>query len=173
MADAGHVLDLALFVAGYPRATSVAASATRLFPSKRASSLPHTEAVAYDVEDLAAAHIRFADDSFMTLEAAWGWDAPEPSYSFEMIGDRAGIMFDPLRVIREVDGRPVDVTPPDLADTDWDASVRRELAAIVHSLQAGTAPIVSLDNALSVQAIIDACYDSVAAGHEVEVKGIG
>src|SRR5262245_16296983 len=87
MADAGHVLDLALFVTGYSRPTTVSASSTRVFPRKRASAMPSDEAAAYDVEDLGTAHIRFEDGSWMTLEVAWAWDAPEPSYSFELIGE--------------------------------------------------------------------------------------
>jgi predicted dehydrogenase len=173
MADAGHVLDLALFVAGYPRPTTVSASATRLFPGKRASVVSQSEASAYDVEDLASGHIRFADGSWMTLEVSWVRDALEPSYSFEMVGDRATICFDPLRVMREVDDVVVDITPSDIADNDWDASVKREVEAVVRSLDDGTAPIVALDDALVVQAIIDACYRSIRAGTEVDVGTIG
>ena len=93
------------------------------------------EAAAYDVEDLASAHVRFTDGSWMTLEVAWGWDAPEPSYSFEMMGECAGIRHDPLRVVREVGDEPVDVTPAGVADTDWDTSVRHEIEAVVRSLR--------------------------------------
>ena len=173
MADAGHVLDLALWTAGYPAPTTVSASSTRVFPRKRASAVPVEEAAAYDVEDLASAHIRFADGSWMTLEVAWGWDAPEPSYSFEMIGERAGIRHDPLRVVREVGDEPVDVTPAGVADTDWDASVRHEIEAVVRSLVDGTAPIVRLEEALTVQAIVDACYRSAETGRQVDVQPIG
>jgi predicted dehydrogenase len=173
MADAGHVLDLALFVGGYSRPTTVSASSTRVFPRKRAGMIPPDEAAAYDVEDLASAHIRFDDGTWMTLEVAWGWDAPKPSYSFELIAERAGIRFDPLRVVREVDGRPTDVTPRGIAETDWDTSVRAEVAAVVESIRDRSAPIVALEEALTVQAIIDACYRSTATGREVEVARIG
>src|SRR5262249_25737468 len=84
MADAGHVLDLALYVADFPRPVTVSASATRLFPRKRAATLSESEVAEYDVEDLGSAHIRFDDGSWMTLEVSWGWDSIEPSYSFEM-----------------------------------------------------------------------------------------
>jgi predicted dehydrogenase len=172
MADAGHVLDLALWVAGYPEPTTVSATSTQVFPRKRQSTMSAEAAASYDVEDLAAAHIRFADGSWMTLEVSWCWDAPEPSYSFEMIGERAGLRHDPLRVIREVAGKPADVTPPGIADVDWDASVRSEVEAVVRSLRDGTAPIVRLDEALTVQAIIDACYRSTEAGGEVDVEAV-
>ena len=50
MADAGHVLDLALWVAGYPTPTTLSASCTRVFPRKRAAAVPPDEAAAFDVE---------------------------------------------------------------------------------------------------------------------------
>jgi predicted dehydrogenase len=172
MADAGHVLDLALWVAGYPTPTTLSASCTRVFPRKRAAAVPPDEAAAFDVEDLASAHIRFTDGSWMTLEVAWGWDAPEPSYSFEMMGEYGGIRHDPLRVMREVGNEPVDATPAGVADTDWDLSVRSEIEAVVRSVLDGTAPIVRLEDALTVQAIIDACYRSTETGRQVEVQPI-
>ena len=172
MADAGHVLDLTLFVAGYRRPTTVTASATRVFPRKRAAAVPRELHSAYDVEDHAAGHVRFEDGSWLSLEVAWGWDALAPSYSFELMGERAGLRHDPLRVVREIDGVPKDVTPEGVADIDWDASVRREIEAVVQAVRSGSKPIVTLEEALTVQAIIDACYRSVQAGREVDVEPV-
>jgi predicted dehydrogenase len=172
MADAGHVLDLTLFVAGYPRPTTVSASATRVFPRKRAAAVPSDQHDSYDVEDHASAHVRFADGTWLQLDVAWGWDAPGPSYSFEVMGERAGLLHDPLRVMREIDGIVTDVTPAGVADIDWDASVRRELAAVVEAVRTGGAPVVAIEEALTVQAIIDACYRSVESGREVDVEPI-
>jgi predicted dehydrogenase len=172
MADAGHVLDLTLFVAGYPRPTTVSASATRVFPRKRASAVPRELHAAYDVEDHAGAHVRFADGSWLTLDLAWGWDAPAPSYSFELMGERAGLLHDPLRVMREIDGVVTDVTPAGVADIDWDASVRREIEAVVEAVRMGAEPVVAIDEALTVQAIIDACYRSLRSGREVDVESV-
>jgi predicted dehydrogenase len=170
MADAGHVLDLTLYVAGYPRPTTVTASTTRVFPRKRASAVPPELHAAYDVEDHAGAHVRFADGSWLTLDLAWGWDAPVPSYSFELMCERAGLLHDPLRVMREIDGVATDVTPAGVADIDWDASVRHEIEAVVEAVGTGAAPIVAIEDALTVQAIIDACYRSALAAREVDVE---
>jgi predicted dehydrogenase len=172
MADAGHVLDLTLFVAGYPRPTTVTASATRVFPRKRATAVPRDLHGNYDVEDHASAHVRFADGTWLTLDVAWGWDAPGPSYSFELMGERAGLLHDPLRVMREIDGVVTDVTPAGVADIDWDASVRREIEAVVDAVRTGGAPVVAIEEALTVQAIVDACYRSALAGREVDVEPI-
>ena len=116
--------------------------------------------------------MRFADGSWLQLDVAWGWDAPGPSYSFELMGERAGLLHDPLRVMREIDGVVTDVTPAGVADTDWDASVRREIEAVVAAVSSGAAPVVAIEEALTVQAIIDACYRSAIAGREVDVEPV-
>jgi predicted dehydrogenase len=172
MADAGHVLDLALFVAGFPCPTTVTASMTRAFPAKRGSALPPERHSAYDVEDHAAGFVRFADGSWLTLEVAWGWDAPEPSYSFEIMGERAGIRHDPLRVMREIEGEPVDATPESVADIDWETSVKREIATVVAAVRSGSPQVVAIEEALTVQAIIDACYRSAMSGREVDIEPV-
>ena len=172
MADAGHVLDLALFIAGYPRPTTVTASAARMFPHKRSGTLPPERHGDYDVEDHAAGHVRFADGSWLTLQLAWGWDAVAPSYSCELMGRRGGLRHDPLRFVREIDGAPVDVTPEGVADIDWDSSVRRGVEQVVAAVRTGAEPVVALEHALTVQAIVDACYRSLESGREVDVEPV-
>ena len=170
-ADAVHVLDVALWVAGHPQAAAVSASVTRVFPLKRAGTAPSAEAAAsYDVEDLASAHIRFVDGSWMTLELGWGWNRIESSYSFEIVGELATIELDPMRVTAEADGRPIDATPSGVADNDWGRSIERGIEDAVDAVRSGREPLVRADEALAVQSIVDAVYRSAEAGHEVSVE---
>lgn len=161
-----HILDLTLWLLGHPEPVTVSASMTRLFPRKRAATAPDREAAAsYDVEDLLSGHIRFADGTWLTLEAGWAWDRPDYSYSCEIIGDAAAARFDPLRVIAERDGKPVDCTPAGVAGTDWGQSV-------VAALRQGNEPPVRVSEALLVQRLIDALYQSAAEGREVAVRSL-
>jgi predicted dehydrogenase len=170
-ADAVHVLDVALWVAGHPEAVAVSASVTRAFPQKRASTAPSAEAAAsYDVEDLASAHIRFVDGSWMTLELGWGWNRIESSYSFEIVGELSTIELDPMRVTAESNGRPIDVTPSGIADNDWARSIERGIEDAVDAVRNGGEPLVRADEALAVQRIVDAVYRSAEAGREVSVE---
>jgi predicted dehydrogenase len=166
-ASAGHVVDVALWVAGFRRPVSVSASAATQFPRKRGSTAPSAEAASrYDVEDLVAAHVRFEDGFFMTIEAGWGWDRLEESHSFELVCEHATLSLDPLRVVADREGVPVDVTPAGEQDADWDASVERGVHAVARAALEGEAPLVSREQALTVQAINDAVYASAAAGKE-------
>ena len=175
-----HILDLALWMRGNPTPTTVSCSMATLYPRKRAVTAPSPQAHAeFDVEDTFNAHIRFTDGTFLSLTGGWSHDQPAYSYSFELVGDRAAIEFAPLRVVEERDGVPVDITPelPPVTTSqtgmdDWGASVVAEIADLVHAIRTGSAPTVRFEQAMTVQAIVDACYRSADLGREVEVAPI-
>jgi len=178
-----HILDLALWMVGRgnPTPTTVSCSMATLYPRKRAGTAPSPEAHAgFDVEDTFNAHIRFTDGTFLSLTGGWSHDQPAYSYSFELVGDRAAIQFAPLRVVEERNGKPVDITPElppvETSQTgmdDWGASVVSEIADLVNAIRTGSTPTVRFEQAMTVQAIVDACYRSAELGREVEVAPIG
>jgi predicted dehydrogenase len=167
-ADASHVLDLALWTAGSPRALTVSAAARKLFPAKRGTTAPSPEAAArYDVEDSAGGFIRLEGGAWLALDVSWVADLPEPLFGFEMQCEHGSGRLDPFRVVVERDDAPVDVTPADAADNDWDASVARGVTAVVDAVRAGTPPLVTPEEMLTVQRLIDAVYRSAELGREV------
>src|SRR5262249_6373019 len=150
------------------------ASMTRVFPRKRAVTAPTPEAASsYDVEDMLSGHIRFADGSWTTLVAGWCWDRPDYSYSFEMIGDAAAIQFDPLRIVAEQQGAPVEqlaATPGNqLHSRFWPQSVSDQIADVVAAVRESREPLVKIHEALMVQRLIDALYHSAELEREVEL----
>jgi predicted dehydrogenase len=167
-----HLLDLALYVAGYPAPVAVSATTARLFPGKRGLTAPSAAArAAYDVEDQAAALVRFAGGASLTLHAAWCHDRVEGARGFEMVGT-AGAVAWPLRVVAERAGQPVDLTPPAVPETSWPDSVRWQLADVVRRIQAGEeVGLVTPRQALTLQRLIDGIYESAAQGREVALAG--
>ena len=107
-----HITDVALWVAGSPGLVSVSGSTHRLFPHKRAETAPDPEARdRYDVEDIAAAHIRLDTGATFLLEGTWAHDRLDAHYSFEMICERGTVCFSPLSVLMDEEGKIVDRTP--------------------------------------------------------------
>ena len=91
-----HLADVALWVAGSPGPVAVSGSTHRIFPKKRAETAPSGEARdSYDVEDIAAAHIRLSDGGTLILEGTWAHDRAESERSFEMICERGTVCFNP------------------------------------------------------------------------------
>jgi predicted dehydrogenase len=170
-----HLVDLALWTAGFPQPLSVSASAGTFFPRKRGRTAPsEAAAAAYDVEDIVSAHVRFEGGFWMTIEGAWVWDRPGWDYSFELQGESALLEFDPLRVTVEGDEGLVDATPEIERPIDWaldfPISVRREIEDVVASIAEGRPPVVRPEEALVTQSITDAIYRSAQAGAEVAVE---
>jgi len=170
-----HLVDLALWTAGFPRPVSVSGSTATAFPVKRGRTAPsEAQAAAYDVDDLVSAHVRFENGFWMTIEGAWVWDRPGWDYSFELQAESALLEFDPLRVTVEGEGGLDDATPATERPIDWSLdfpiSVRRELENVVRAIAEGEPLVVRPEEALVTQAITDAVYRSAREGAEVRVE---
>jgi len=174
-ASAVHLLDLALWFAGFPEPVSASGSMATLFPTKRGSTAP-SAAVAerYDAEDLLSAHVRFAGGFWLTIEGSWiGNQEPRPGpqpwdYELTAIGEGAQVWFDPLAVRGEApDGSTVDLLPPGTeSDVSFPHSVERLIAEVVAAARAGREPSVTGEQALVSQRIVDAIYLSATTGRE-------
>ena len=171
-ATAIHILDVALWVAGSPDVLAVAGSAHKTFPHKRRETAPTSEAYdTYDVEDIAAAHIRLSDGATLILEGTWAHEREKSHYSFEMICEKGTLTLDPLSVLIDEKGKIVDRTPDEFktaAATDgWSESVSKEIARFVTAIRAGHAPSQSPREIRNLQCIQDAIYASAQSGREV------
>ena len=177
-ATAVHFLDLALHFAGFPEPVAVSANAVRLFPRKRGGTAPDATAAArFTSEDLMGAHIRFANGFWMSLDGSWNDNRPSvdgvPSwdYSLDAVGELAQAWLDPLAIRSETRrGEIVDVLPAGtVSDVSFPPSVAALLADVVGAVRDGRPPLVTGDEALVVQRIVDAIYASADAGREVTV----
>ena len=166
-ATAIHILDVALWVAGSPDVLAVAGSTHKTFPHKRRQSAPTPEARdTYDVEDIAAAHIRLSDGATLILEGTWAHERRQSHYSFEMICEKGTLALDPLSVLIDEEGKIVDRTPAVAADS-WGDSVSREIARFATAIRTGSAPAQSSREIRNLQRIQDAIYASAQSGREV------
>lgn len=172
-ATAVHMIDLLIWLAGNPRPLTATASMARLYPGKRGERVPQAaQGRPYDVEDLAFGHVRFDSGFWLTVEGAWTWDAPGSECRFDFVGDLAQASAAPLRIWRERDGELIDITGTTVWDLDDEGSVATELDEMVAAVRAGRPALASAQQALEVQAVVDALYRSAAAGHEVDVADV-
>ena len=174
-ASAVHLLDLALYFAGFPEPVSASASMATLFPTKRGSTAPDPATAArYDAEDLFSAHVRFDGGFWLTIEGSWVDNQPPPTgpqpwnYELTAIGEDAQVWFDPLAIRGEAtDGSTVDLLPENTAsDVSFPKSVERLITDAVAAAQAGRDPCATGEQALVVQRIVDAIYLSATTGRE-------
>jgi predicted dehydrogenase len=181
-ASAVHLLDLALYFAGFPEPISASASMATLFPKIRGSTAPDSIAAGlYNAEDLFSAHVRFENGFWLTIEGSWignqsSGEGQQPwEYELIAIGEKAQVWFDPLAIRGEAeDGTIVDLLPPDsMSDLSFPLSVERSIVDVVSAVREGRDPCASGEQALVVQRIVDAIYSSASSGSEQPILRLG
>ncbi len=176
-ATAVHFLDLALHFSGFPKPISVSASSTSLFPRKRGGTIPKgVSPNLYTSEDLISAHIRFDNGFWLDLEGSWIDNQPsvdgQPSwdYSLDSIGETGQVRFDPLSIRTEDNGEIIDVLSKDtLSDVSFPPSVAALILDVIQAVRDGRQPKVTGEEALAVQIIVDAIYESAKTFKEVRM----
>ena len=164
-----HRLDLALWLMGYPRPTWVLGSTH----DPIARPLAAASGKAFDVEDLAAALIRFDNGATLVLETSWAAHIQEAELmETRLLGTKAGLLqknlnegysFD-AHIFTEQHGAQLDVhlhppaAPARSAMHDFAAAI---LADLPHPAPG--------EQGLVVMELLDAIYDSARRGEPVRI----
>ena len=166
-----HRLDLALWLMGYPQPTWVMGSTYD--PIARAAAARSGKA--FDVEDLAAAFIRFDNGASLVLEASWAAHIREAELmETRLLGTRAGLLqhnlgegydFD-AHLFYEQDGAQYDLRLHPTGAVGL--SAMHDYAQAILTNQPHPAPG---EQGLVVMQILDAIYDSARRGEPVKLGG--
>ena len=177
-----HVIDLALHLAGHPKAQRVSGATWSKFghpiSEYRYTSMwagpPKVDGI-FDVEDGAMALIRCAGGLTIEVNVTWAANIPEGSTKdgISIWGSRAGTNFDifgkELSIATEEHGMLVDIKPQFEAtnpmDQAWDQQDRHFQEMVVQR----KTPFATGAQGRSLQAVIDAVYESSNLNREVEI----
>ncbi|WP_226006243.1 Gfo/Idh/MocA family protein [Natrinema salinisoli] len=170
-----HALDLALYALDFPEIVEVSGVSRTTFGTSEEYADPDgfgdnwdAEAETYEVDDSVSAFIRCADGQTISLEAAWATNREE-SMDFRVRGTEAGAQFDigdtDLRILEAGTAgcdhyTNVDMTG-DAAVTGYGEQDEQFLEAIA---TAGAPETNTVEEALTVQRVIDAIYRSSESG---------
>ena len=164
-----HRLDLALWLMGYPQPTWVMASAYNPIATRLA-----TEAgVAYDVEDMAVALIKFANGATVEVEASWATNIREAELmETRLLGTKAGLV---QRNVHEGYQFEAELYVEN-AGYQFDMKVHPPLKPVpnsmnhfVESIVTDTPHIATGEEGLLVMQLLDAIYESAATGAPVQI----
>jgi predicted dehydrogenase len=175
-----HVLDMAMYLMGEPRAVAASANTYAEFGPRglkgwdmrneqAASQLP------YEVEDLATAFVRLEGGGTLLLEASWASHGPAgDDFGVTLYGTEGGVELlvrnytheNTVRVFADKYGAQTDLAPKIRKQSGHDTVIDRFVAAVLD----GAPRIPSADDGLRRAEIIDACYRSASAGREVPVE---
>lgn len=156
--DLGFALvDLALWLADFPPPRRVWAHMDRA----RGSSM---------VEERALLALECANDVACTFDVSWDYVGEHERWWFETLASRGGARLAPLRVLKELNGRPVDVSPMGAAarESAFIQSYRAELAHFVSVLR-GESDYEPPSDQVMVHRVIEAAYRSADEGSEVRL----
>ncbi|MDQ4138045.1 MAG: Gfo/Idh/MocA family oxidoreductase [Actinomycetota bacterium] len=174
-----HVLDYALYALGEPDVRSVSAVTHAALGSRGLGGSDRETALAgsseFEVEDMAAAFVRFADGSALVLETSWAaFRDPVDLMDITVLGSDGGAELSivgataleaaEIRVYRDENGRHADYRVPTRPGRGHIKVVDDFIAAVRTPEDWGRHDGA---RALVRAEIIDACYRSAADGREV------
>jgi len=172
-----HVLDLTLWLMGYPRAVSVSGATFAMFgPQGLKSSGRRRGPGGFDVEDLAAGFVRFENGAALQIETSWGSHTRpgRDDYFVTLYGTQGGSEMyvanytdrDTLSFYSEESGQPALIKPNII-----NRAGGHELAVahFVHCVQ-NNLPVESTgEQGLALMKIIEGLYESANTGWEVRL----
>lgn len=180
-----HALDLVMWLVGSPRVVAVSgATYTKLanrdeglITSQAASGAPEGVPSArpydyreFDVEDLGVGFLRLENGMTVVLRASWAANIPEGTGTTFILGTKAGMALNPLRIIGTLGPYQADTTPllPD-RDESFAMGHIREAAHFLRAIRGEEELSVKREEVLNVIHALDALYRSAQLGAEVRL----
>ena len=164
-----HVLDLALYLLGHPRAVSVTGVASCYLGRRPdvANEWGVYKPDDFEVEDFAAGFIRFADGTALSLEVSWLLNMVERErYGVWLHGTEGGATWPELKIAHVQDGALADTQLLTGLGTDGH---KNQMAAFVSAIRNQGPSPVPAEESLAVARILAALYESATTGCEVRL----
>ena len=151
------LLDLALWLADFPAPVRVSAHMER---ARGASS----------VEDVMVVNLELSNGTITVFDVNGAYVGQEERWWFEVLATRGSARLAPLRVVKELNGRPTDVSPTGAANREsaFIQSYRAELAHFVAVVRGETAYDPPTDQ-VTLHRIVEAIYKSAEEEKEIRL----
>jgi predicted dehydrogenase len=152
------LLDLALWLTDFGEAVRVSAHMER---GKGSGA----------VEQAMVAQITFGNGVVFTCDVANGYVGQEERWWFELVATRGSARMAPLRVVKELNGRPTDVSPSGASgrESAFIQSYRAELAHFIAVVREETPYEPPVDQVRLLK-IVEAVYRSAEEEREISAK---
>lgn len=122
------------------------------------------------VEDAMLVHVECDGGLSVSFDVTWSYVGEEERWWFEVLGARGSARLAPLRVVKEINGRPVDVSPSGAAarESAFLQSYRAELAHFV-SVVRGETEYEPPDDQVALHRVLEAIYRAADEGKEIHL----
>ena len=160
-----HKLDLALWMMGYPKPVYVLGSTYDYI----ASEIARRSKREYDVEDFAAAVVKFDNGATLMLEASWASHIDKEYQEFQVLGTTAGYCAGPgmdTKIHSELNDCHVDMELTRCFVDGPPSAMYNLIDCIVNDAE----PVVTAHQGMIVMEILDALYESSRTNAPVAIK---
>jgi predicted dehydrogenase len=173
-----HAVDLALYFLDFPEVVEVTGTTRTEFGGREDYAFLRQWGAdegpgGFDVEDSASAFVRCADGRTVSLEVAWAANRPD-SDEFVVRGTEAGATLDRNShelTVYEAGVGGANHLSTTTVETRECVTHREEQRAFVSAVREGTLDRNTVDQALTVQRVVDAIYRSSAEGRAIRLDG--
>ena len=165
-----HAIDRTWYLMGRPKPVSVTAETSyRIGKSSGENSFAWNgdanDQYIYNTEDSAFIFFRFEGGKCMTADVSWQINGTE-SNTTVIYGSKAGCSFEPLTVYGVNEEGKLSNTKIEVEGNDF---YHDEIAYFLDCMDNDTTPLSSIDDAVTVQRMLDGIYRSAEAHKEVEI----
>lgn len=167
-----HVLDMALYLMGFPQPISVWGKTYGVFGPKKQKQMGYgrvEDQGRFDVEDLAVAIIHFANGATLCLDASWASFISEERIYCQLLGDQGGASLDLVKrtatLIKE-EGQTEADQIHEVGEQDERLAL---LGHFLDTVQGKAQPICPPHESIVVQRILDAIYRSAQTGQLIRL----
>jgi predicted dehydrogenase len=170
-----HVLDMMLWILGFPKVAAVRGEVqANLGPQERGLGgwgIDRVKGGTFDVDDLAAIHLRLADGGLVTVEVTWAYYGRDEE-RIQIAGDQGGADYfpdlygttQPLRMYRHDGETSVEVIPSlPRIEGAW----AQGLVRFVDACQGKGEALATGEEALKILRLLDATNRSAAEKREI------
>ncbi|MDA3961873.1 MAG: Gfo/Idh/MocA family oxidoreductase [Planctomycetota bacterium] len=168
-----HLLDLCLHLSGNWNPVSVTGATYTKFGNRGLGEgswgKSDKEDILFNVDDFASALIKFDNGATVTLDVSWACHAEEPNRNdVHLYGTEGGASTYPAKLFHYgAEGEDYQVVEDPEADIALEHADR--FHNFFNAILGTEQPLTSVEEALTVQRILDAIYASCASGKEVRL----
>jgi predicted dehydrogenase len=165
-----HMLDQTMWLIGNPRPVRVSAITQRRFghrPEIAAVMRNTWDPEKFDVEDFAIAFVRFESGADLILRTSWVAHIEQNQFGAVILGTEGGVTTNPPALYHLRNGVLANEEFKNLRDR---STYEPQARAFLQAVRGEREPLVTEDETLNVQRIMNAAYRSAEEGREVEVE---
>ena len=161
-----HMLDLCLYLMDFPEPKTVLGATHQRIGNKPGIGLMGSwNPEEYTVEDSATGMIRFNNGASVSIETSYALNIEEESVmNVHLFGDKGGASVFPPKIFQEKHANIVNTSLPFLEDVN---KSERSINHFIDCCLNRTKPLVTLEQSMIVQKIINGIYTSAETGKAV------